>query len=335
MTAPHSQHPGQSPYPGDTSPNPQPRSRLMRWSIWAAIIALILAAVVCVVWVLIGPENGLIGRAFLTILLLAAFAGVTILETHLAPRRPDWFALTSMVVWVAILLIGAFLIWAPSGRYDDTGGFGRFFAFLLIVLVLQLSVLHVRLYSRAIARSTGAFTRIVGYITIGLVALLAILLVAPLTLYEFAEFEFPYWRFVVAVTIFAALGTALVPLVNALFAPKRPRAYDQAPAYAPYGYTPAPQGYGQAPQGYAQHPPAPVAQPWPTFVDGVTPLPPLVDGSPDWNAYYTGRPTAQQQQPQQQQPQPLQQQPPQQPPHAPEPPAAYQGFPPPPPLPPQ
>ena len=72
----------------------------------------------------------------------------------------------------------------------------------------------------------------------------------------------------VAITILAAVGTALIPLVNALFAPKKPR-----PAYL------------NAP------PVAPVPQPWPTYADGVTPLPVMPDGSPDWNAYYTGYPS--------------------------------------------
>ena len=54
-------------------------SKLIRIAIWVAIGALIAAALVCVVWVLIGSQNGLIGRAFLTILLLAAFAGVALI----------------------------------------------------------------------------------------------------------------------------------------------------------------------------------------------------------------------------------------------------------------
>ena len=66
--------------------------------------------------------------------------------------------------------------------------------------------------------------------------------------------------------------------------------------------------------------------PWPTFADAVTPLPALPDGSPDWNAYYTGVPSH----PQHSTPAL---------PAAPaaEPSAApwYQGYPPPPPVPPQ
>lgn len=239
-------------------------SKLLRAAMWVAIGALIAAAIVCVVWVLVGSQNGLIARAFLTIVLLAGFAAAAILDARLASSRPPWFTLTSMVVWVVTLLIGAFLIWMPeSDRYFYDGGVGRFISFLLIVLVLQLALLHVRLFSKAIARRRTRFTTPVGYITIGLVALLAVMLVLPLMLNEWVEFHEIYWRLVVAVTILAAVGTALVPLVNALFAPRRPRPVTQ-----------------NRPQ-----------QQWPTYVDGVTPLPLLPDGSPDWNAYYTGYPS--------------------------------------------
>lgn len=254
-----------APDPGPSTPQTNvATSKLLRAAMWVAIAALVAAAFVCVIWVLIGSQNGLIGRAFLTILLLAGFAGAAILDARRAPGRPAWFALTSMVVWVVTLLIGAFLIWAPergSGFFDD--GFARFVSFLLIILILQLALLHIRLFTRALAHSSTAFTRAVAYITMGLVALLAVMLVLPLMLREWVDFHDIYWRLVVAVTILAAVGTALVPLVNALFAPRRPRDAAQP----------------QLPQG------------WPTFGDGITPLPVMADGSPDWNAYYTGYPS--------------------------------------------
>ncbi|MFG6404060.1 hypothetical protein [Microbacterium sp. P04] len=347
MTAPHQPYPPQQTEPEAGAERP----RLLRWAIWVAIGALILAAIVCVIWVLIGPENGIIGRAFLTILLLAAFAGVAILDTSLAPRRPPWFALTSMITWVVTLLLGAFLIWMPADRYGSyDGGFGRFASFLGIVLVLQLALLHVRLFSKSVARHRTGFNQATGAVTIGLVALLALMLVLPLTFHEFIDFEDLYWRIVVAVAILAAVGTALVPLVNALFAPKRERPappYAAVPGYPGYG---APQAYPQGihppqPQPYpgqAVATPAPAQQPWPTFVDGVTPLPVMPDGSPDWNAYYTGYPSVPQhpapeaapqaqapQSPAPQSPAP-QDQAPQSPPAG-----GHPGFPPPPPLPPQ
>ncbi|MCR2811196.1 MULTISPECIES: hypothetical protein [unclassified Microbacterium] len=241
-------------------------SSLVRAAIWVAIGALIAAAIVCVVWVLIGTQNGIVGRAFLTILLLAAFAGVAIIDAHLAPRRPAWFALASMATWVAALLIGAVLIWLPE-RYS-WGGFNRFVQFLVIVLILQLALLHVRLYTKAYLRHVTAFTKAVAITTIVLVVALAVLLVIPLVLNEWVDFRDFYWRVVVAVTILAAVGTALIPLVNALFAPKKPR------------------------PDYLNPPPAAaVPQAWPTYADGVTPLPVMQDGTPDWNAYYTGYPS--------------------------------------------
>ena len=255
-------------------------NKILRASIWVAIGALIAAALVCVVWVLIGDENGIVGKAFLTVLLLAAFAGVAILETNLAARRPAWLALASMLAWVLILLIGAFLIWMPTSGYFGVGA-ERFFRFILIALIIQGALLHARLLLRAYERHQTTFTTVVTYVTIGLVVILAVMLVLPLMTDEFVTYRPLYWRVVVALAILAAVGTAIVPLVNALFAPKAPRAAAPAP------YNGVPPAYGRVPA--AALTPAPL--PWPTFADGVTPLPALPDGTPDWNAYHTGRPT--------------------------------------------
>ncbi|MGZ8804045.1 MAG: hypothetical protein ACXWZG_01920 [Microbacterium sp.] len=241
-------------------------SSLVRAAIWVAIGALIAAAIVCVIWVLVGTQNGIVGRAFLTILLLAAFAGVAIMDAQLAARRPAWFAMASMVTWVVTLLIGAVMIWLPDR--SAWGGFNRFAQFLLIVLILQLALLHIRLYMKAFQRYVTPFTQTVAVITIALVFGLAVMLVLPLMLGEWVDFRDLYWRFVVAVTILAAVGTALIPLINALFAPPRVR-----------------------PASASRPAAAPSLPPWPTYADGVTPLPLMPDGSPDWNAYYTGYPS--------------------------------------------
>ncbi|MCI1017412.1 hypothetical protein HWD99_02110 [Microbacterium sp. C5A9] len=239
-------------------------SLLIRGAIWIAIGALIAAALVCVVWVLIGDQDGLIGRAFLTILLLAAFAGIAILEAGLAPNRPDWLSLASMVSWIVALLVGAVKIWLPEDSFSFTAG-ERFFQLLVVVGILQLALLHVRLFTPAAQRHVTTFTRIIYIATIvflgGLVGMLVFFLTFPHT-FEYGEL---YWRIVVALTILAAVGTTLIPLLNALFAPKK---------HAPIAQVGAP-----------------VAQAWPTYADAVTPLPVLPDGSPDWNAYYTGRPS--------------------------------------------
>ncbi len=256
-------------------------SLLIRGAIWIAIGALIAAALVCVVWVLIGDQNGIIGRAFLTILLLAGFAGIAILEAGLAARRPDWLALASMITWIVALIAGAIKIWLPSEPYEYTGGAGRFFMLLVIVGVLQLALLHVRLFVPAAQRYVTTFTRVIFYVTIAMLVLLVAMLVIFLTLPDTFDYSELYWRIVVALAILVAVGTTLIPLLNALFAPKKPASagrYAPVQAYAPALAAPT------APTGSA-------AQQWPTYADGFTPLPVLPDGSPDWNAYYTGYPT--------------------------------------------
>ncbi|MBP3977546.1 hypothetical protein [Microbacterium sp. BLY] len=251
--------------PDTARPQPQGEKKnmslLIRGSLWVAIGALIAAALVCVVWVLVGDQNGLIGRAFLTILLLAAFAGIAILEAGLAPNRPDWLQLASMVSWVIALLVGLVKIWLPEDGFYF--GAERFFQLLLVIGILQLALLHVRLFTRAAQRHVTSFTRIIHIVTIvflgGLVAMLVFFLTFPNT-FDYNEL---YWRIVVALTILVAVGTTLIPLLNALFAPKK------APAARAVATAPA----------------------WPTYADGITPLPVLPDGSPDWNAYYTGYPS--------------------------------------------
>lgn len=267
-------------------------NKLLRAAIWVAIGALIAAAIVCVVWVLVGSGTGIVARAFLTVLLLAAFAGVAILESHLAGRRPAWFSLTSMVTWVVALLIGAVMIWLPTPVETFGWGYERFMKFLLIVLILQLALLHLRLFSKAYVRNPTTFLSIVTYVTIAFTGIVAVMLIVPLVGGEWFSFLPIYWRVVVALTILAAVGTALVPLVNALLLPR---------------------------------PPKPLAPTWPTYADGRTPLPVLGDGSPDWQAYYSGRPTYPQGYP----PQQTQAQAPQQAPAQP----GYGDYPPPPPLP--
>ncbi|WP_260837483.1 hypothetical protein [Microbacterium sp. SLBN-146] len=327
-------------------------SSLLRAAIWVAIGALIAAAIVCVVWLFVGSQDGIIGKAFLTILLLVAFSGAAILDAHLAPRRPAWFALSSMIGWVALLLIGAVMIWMPERAYFAS--FTRFIQFLLIVLIVQLALLHLRLFVKASQRYVTGFTRTVTVVTIALVVGLAALLMAPLVLWEYVDFRDLYWRFVVAAAILAAVGSTLIPLVNVLFAPKKERAatppFAHVPA-APMGHAPALAAGGYPPAADAAAPEAhagePELLPWPTYVDGVTPLPYMPDGQPDWGAYYSGDPSPGAQvfgpihppapapQPEAPQNHPVPPQPGFQnfpPPQAP---PGYDGFPPPPPLPPR
>lgn len=252
-------------------PGQQPGiSKLLRGAIWIAIGALIAAALVGVVWVLIGDQDGLIGRAFLTILLLTAFAGIAVVESNLASRRPDWLVLASMASWIVALLVGAVKIWMPE--QDEQFGWvsERFFHLLVVIGILQLALVHPRLYLKAARRYVTLFTRVIVIVTYVMLAALVGMLVFHLTFPDLFRYSPLYWRATVALAILAAVGTMLIPLLNALFASK-----------------PGAPTHGAA----TVSGPAPVQQPWPTYADGRTPLPVMPDGSPDWNAYHTGRPS--------------------------------------------
>ena len=287
--------PQSSPAPGAT------KVQLRTIAIRVAIGSLIAAALLCAAWVLFGGQNGIITRALLTIVLFAAFAGVALFDARAADRRPQWYSLASMISWVVILIAGAIKIWMPW-QYDTESYMSwsdnvgtRIFELLVIAVVVRLALLHTRIFLRAHERYVTTFTRTITIVTSALVWVLAVMLVLPMLLSQ-TDFGDFYWRAVVAITILAALGSALIPLLNAINAPRKPQPVAMVPQYyaAPQQYA----GQQYAPQQYAGQVPAvdpqqyAAPQPtWPTYVDGVTPLPVMPDGSPDYNAYYTGYPS--------------------------------------------
>lgn len=251
--------------PADAATPKNASSKILRAVIWVAIAAIIAAAVVCVIWVLIGDQNGLVGKAFLTIMVLAAFAGVVILDANLAATRPQWLITASMCTWVLTLIVALVKIWRPLNDYFV--GSGHYFTvslfhIVLIVAIFQLALLYGRLLWTALERRSTSFTRIDGVVSTVLVVSLALMLNFWLAFPDLNYGQF-YWRIIVSITILAAVGTVLVPLVHALTLPREPRARGVVGGIQAHG--------------------------WPTFADGITPLPVLPDGQPDWQAYYTGR----------------------------------------------
>ena len=299
---PAAQHPG----------TPSARSPLQRTALWVAVAAMLAAAVICVFWVLLGDSGGIVVRAFLTVALVAAFAGVTLLDASEAPRRPSWYVLASMGGWVLLLLAGAVTIWIQE-RAQPYDGVVRFSCLLVLVLVVRLALLHIRLFLRAHLRHVTTATRAITIGTVVVVILLVLLLAVPLTVVSELHFPDFYWRVIASLAILGAVGTALVPLINALSLPRAPRtqAYGYGgPVYGtPYSAPGAPGGPGvpgtaggpvagaagasvagaasvrpQPGSGPASEPPQPGAAPgagplpWPRYADGVTPLPVLPDG---------------------------------------------------------
>ncbi len=250
-------------------------------TLWISIGALILTALFSVGLVLFSPEAQVIGKAFTTVLLLAGFSGIIVLLTKVSEKQNPYVALVSMVSWILILLIGVVKIWwdlVPVDEYyyylNSAGEFGQF---VLIVGVIQLAVLHFSLYTRLFFGVKSKFHQITGKVTVLIVFAIAAMIVIPLTLtqYDYSDF---YWRGVVALSILGAVGTTLLPLVNALTRTDSKKTVIDGlpPAITPVA-VPQVQEFIPVPQG------------WPVFSDGKTPLPILFDGSPDYQAFYSGQ----------------------------------------------
>jgi len=255
MTAPYSPHTTAA-VESDDAPGIPP---LMRGAMWVAIGALIAGAILCVFWVLVSPEGGVIPKAFMTILALAGFAGTSLLDAQLAARRPAWLVVVSMSSWVLVLLCTLTLIWVPTEYVYPVA---KVWFFILIVLFVQLTVLHQRLVWRAHSRHVTGFTRALTVVTSVFVVSLLVMALVPLTLPTYFDYPEVYGRIMVSLAILGAVGTALIPLITTMFSPKRGSALARA-------------------QGL----------PWPTYRDGVTPLPMLADGQPDFEAQRTGVPS--------------------------------------------
>ncbi|MBP2437116.1 hypothetical protein [Microbacterium amylolyticum] len=267
------------PIPPRPAPAPEARESdgmplLMKGAIWVAIGSLIAAAIVTVVWVLLTPEGDIIGKAFLTILLLAGFAGVTLLDANLASKRPQWFVLASTVGWVIVLLSSLTILWSDWGPW---GEIGKAFSFISVIVLVVLALVHQRLFWKSHLRYVTTFTRTIALVTTALVVLLLGMALLRLVLPYVIDFPDIYGRLMVSVAILGAVGTAMIPLLNALFGPKKSR--PQPPAYAKQVPVPQPAGVEQAP----------VEQlPWPMYADGVTPFPMLPNGQPDFEGAHSG-----------------------------------------------
>lgn len=253
-------------------------------TLWISIGALIFTALISVGLVLFSSETQVIGKAFLTVFLLAGFSGIIVLLTKTSEKQNPYVALVSMFSWILILLIGVIKIWWDLNREDEYYYYlsilGEFIQFILIVATVQLTVLHFSLYTKLFFGVKNKFHQITGAVTVFIVFLVALMIIVPLVLtqYEYSGF---YWRTVVALSILGAVGTTLLPLVNALTKTTSKKPLNEKTLPVSLHNTPQVQEFIPVPQG------------WPVFYDGKTPLPILFDGSPDYQAFYSGQMSAQ------------------------------------------
>ncbi|MFP3464677.1 hypothetical protein [Leifsonia sp. SIMBA_070] len=221
-------------------------------SLWLAIGVLVAAAVLGSVFIIVGDQAAVAGRAWLTLLLAAAFAGVVVLDSAVADGPNRWYLPVSIGINALLFVIGILKIWGGFYQPEDTGDagvwIGQLFLFLWIVILLRVALLVTQTYGlRFVRRATKQLSRVFATLALVFVWLTAVLLALPAALPS-VDWSDVWWRYVGA----SALVTVvlfLIPVVLLAFEPRQPRAQQPVP---PYGYAPYPQQ--QQYPGAAQYP---------------------------------------------------------------------------------
>jgi len=302
----------------DTDGTMDPRWARVRPLVFRTIIGAVVAAgLVGVAAVLLGDFGMVAVQLLLTIVVVVVFALLSWYDADVSSRRSGIFAFASIATSMYLLVAGLYKVWiVPTGISGDGIWFvlEHFWHWIWLVGVARVALLHVHLLLVIHRRYPTPVLQVVAKATVGVIALLALLLSIPLLAPD-VDYARGYWRLVWVVVILDLLGTVVVPLSNALFRPRAtlPSATwpvpEQQPAWvatptpaapAPAPEVPLPPAPAPAPapasapdpapetvvasdgRRYASRPSASRALAWPRYVDG-TPLPALPDGTPDFS----------------------------------------------------
>ncbi|OEI68041.1 hypothetical protein [Curtobacterium sp. ER1/6] len=201
-----------------------PRWARVRPMVFRTIIGAVVAAgLVGIVAVLLGDFGRVAVQLLLTVVVVVVFALLSWYDADVSSRRSGTFAFASIVVSMYLLVTGLFKVWVVPT--DPDGGDGiwlvgeHFWQWLGIVFVARFALLHVHLLLVIHRRYPTPLLQLVAKVTVGVIALLALLLSVPLLAPD-ADLASGYWRLVWVVVILDLLGTVVVPLSNALFRPR-------------------------------------------------------------------------------------------------------------------
>ena len=281
--------------------------------LYVIIGSIVAAGLVAVLAVVVGEFGTVHLQAILTIVAIITFTLLAWYDAGISSKRSSTFALVGVAVSFYLLIAAMFKIWAGDalaaeyaseygGEYYNYGTtiVGNFGEWVWLVIIARFALLHAHLLLIIHRRYATPVLRIVAVATLGFIALFGILLSLP-TLFDKVDFGEIYWRLVAAVFILNFLGTVLIPLSNALFAPKKPVAVNARPTTVvnrpPVYEQPVPEQQHYAPPVAPvlnQHIPTPgaivfetapvisKALAWPRYVDG-SPLPVGENGEPDFS----------------------------------------------------
>ncbi|TPG06679.1 hypothetical protein [Curtobacterium flaccumfaciens] len=283
-----------------------PRWARVRPLVFRTIIGAVVAAgLVGIAAVLLGDFGMVAVQLLLTIVVVVVFALLSWYDADVSSRRSGIFAFASIATSMYLLVAGLYKVWiVPTGPDGDGIWYvlEHFWHWIWLVGVARVALLHVHLLLVIHRRYPTPVLQVVAKTTVGVIALLALLLSIPLLAPD-VDYARGYWRLVWVVVILDLLGTVVVPLSNALFRPRAPRSSatwpvpDQQPAWGATPTPAAPEPEAAVPE--APSPPAPPApapapalhpEPTPAPAPAPTPEPGTVVASD--GRRYAARPTA-------------------------------------------
>lgn len=250
------------------------RSRTMTMALWLAIGMLIAAALLGGYFIIVGDQANVAGRAWMTLLLVAVFAGAVVLDANVSNGPNRWYMAASTIINAVLVAIGLMKLWNGWLQPDDTADPGVWAAqigrFLAVVVLLRLALLITQVYGLYfVVRAKTTATRVSAIVTLVFVWATALILAIPSS---FPEPDWPdwWWRAAGATSLIAVV-TMVIPLIVRAFEPKEPKpaapVYPPQPGYGQPGY--GQPGYGQpgygqpgyGQPGYGQPPAAPPQHP--------------------------------------------------------------------------
>ncbi len=260
----------------DTHPK---RSRTATLSLYLVVGTLLAAAVLGGILIIVGDQANVAGRAWLTLILVALFAGAVLLDSAAADGPNRWYLAASTLVNVVLVAIGLIKLWngwlQPADTADRWVWTIQIWIFLCIVALLRLGLLVTQLYwLHFVVRAKSGLTRTTGVIALVFVWITVLVLAIPLSFPE-ADWADWWWRIAGAASL-VALVAMVIPLVTRAFEPRAPKpprpqlVFDPMTGryypVPPPGYYPAPGPVPPPaaipPAGYVP-PPAPPAAPAP------------------------------------------------------------------------
>jgi hypothetical protein len=186
---------------------------IRRVAIIFIIVSLGIAALFGIVTLLTGDFGEIQGKILLTTLLLAGFSITALCHLAVVGRALRIVGFAGIVMSVLAFITGAVLIWRSWDNWSD--GWETTLKAFSVFAILAASLAHANLLLLLAERRNPA-VRIGLFITVGLIALLALLIILPIV----TEGEIPgddgepYWRALGVVAILDVLGTIVLPVLG-------------------------------------------------------------------------------------------------------------------------